>query len=164
MGCSATGATTVSCELAAGKEPTLGRILGIDYGERRLGLALSDPSHTIATPRQVVAGEAGLRAELPRLIQEEEVERIVLGLPLNMDGSIGPKARQVLAFKERLERQWRLPVEVWDERLTTFQAECALREGGVPPRRRAELLDKVAAQILLQSYLDSRRPAPPAPG
>jgi putative Holliday junction resolvase len=146
----------------------MGRILGIDHGVKRVGLALSDPSHTIARPLRVVAGEAALFQELPRLLRDEEVERIVLGLPLNMDGSIGPKAMELLAFKERLERrlvealggEGAVAVETWDERLTTLQAEGALRSGGLSARERRERVDKVAAQILLQSYLDRQRSAP----
>ena len=133
------------------------RILGIDFGDRRFGLALSDPSGMLASAHLVVEGEEGLRKELSRLFAEEEVERIVLGLPVNMDGTLGPKAKQVLAFKERLEVEWKKPVDTWDERLTTVQAQRSLREGGLSRGQRSARVDKVAAQILLQSYLDNRR-------
>jgi putative Holliday junction resolvase len=137
-----------------------GRLLGIDFGDKRIGLALSDPSRMFAAPLKVVEGEAALREELERLFSEEEVHGIVLGLPLNMDGTVGPKARQVLLFKERLEKEWGKPVETWDERLTTVQAEGALRESGMSARKRAGRVDKIAAQILLQCYLDRQRAGP----
>lgn len=132
----------------------MGRLLAIDYGEKRTGLALSDPSGTLASALDVVEGEQALWDSLERLVREKEVERIVLGLPLNMDGSVGPKAREVLAFKARLEARVNVPVETWDERLTTVQAERSLRAGGASGRQRVRRLDKVAAQILLQSFLD----------
>jgi putative Holliday junction resolvase len=137
--------------------PKEGRIVGIDFGDRRFGLAWSDPTRILAVPLRVVEGEAECVAELRRLAAGEAVSQYVLGLPLNMDGTVGPKARQVLAFKDRLEQAGISPVIPWDERLTTVQAEIALREGGMRGRRRAERVDKVAAQILLQSYLDRQR-------
>jgi putative Holliday junction resolvase len=133
------------------------RILGLDLGDRRIGLALSDPSFTFASPLGVMEGEAALWKELPGLIAEKEVSRIVLGLPVNMDGTLGPRARRALDFKARLETAFHLPVEAWDERLTTFQAQGALREGGLSSRQQAAHVDKVAAQIILQSYLDRQR-------
>jgi len=135
----------------------MGRILGIDYGDRWFGLALSDPSATLATPLCVVEGEAGLREELRYLRETEEIERLVVGIPFNMDGSLGPKARQVLAFKKRLEEEWGLPVDAWDERLTTVEAEEVLRSSGLSAAKRRQRVDKVAAQILLQGYLDARK-------
>lgn len=135
----------------------MGRILGIDHGDRRFGLALSDGLKLTARPLLVVEGEEGLRRELKTLLVREEVERIVLGLPVNMDGTLGPKAQQIQAFKEKLEKEWGIPVDLWDERLTTVQAEAALRSGGLSPRERAARVDKVAAQILLQSFLDRLR-------
>ena len=150
---------------------TTGRILAIDYGDRWIGLALTDPSQRVAFPLRVVEGEAALRGEIERLFAEEKIERLVLGLPLNMDGTTGPKGRQVLAFKERLEKEFALPVDTWDERLTTVQAESALRQAeprgrgsqkGRPrksrPLKRAgdRRVDQIAAQIILQSYLDRK--------
>jgi putative Holliday junction resolvase len=150
---------------------TTGRILAIDYGDRWIGLALSDPSQLVAFPLGVVEGEANLRGELERLFAEEKIECLVVGLPLNMDGTTGPKGLQVLEFKERLEREFSLPVDTWDERLTTVQAESALRQAR--PRRRGSQkggprnngplkktrdrrVDQIAAQIILQSYLDRK--------
>ncbi len=135
----------------------MGRILGIDYGTKRIGLALSDVGQILATPLTVVHGESALHRELERLCAEESVERLVVGLPLNMNGTIGPKAKEVLAFKERLEKHFGLPVDTSDERLSTIQAEGALREAGLSFRKWAQKIDKVAAQILLQAYLDRQR-------
>jgi putative Holliday junction resolvase len=134
----------------------MGRILGIDHGSKRIGLALSDAGATLARPLAVVAGEEALWPELERLLGEEEIERVVIGLPRNMDGTLGPKAREVLAFKERLEARTGLPVETWDERLTSREAERALRARGLSSRQMRGKVDKLAAQILLQSYLDAR--------
>lgn len=153
---------------------TSGRVLAIDYGDRWIGLALSDPSQLVAFPLRVVEGEAGLRGELERLFAEEKIERLVVGLPLNMDGTTGPKGLQVLEFKERLEREFSLPVDTWDERLTTVQAEASLRQAGLRgtvrgrgpqksgsrKKTRDRRVDQIAAQILLQSYLD-RKAGPP---
>jgi putative Holliday junction resolvase len=133
----------------------MGRVLGIDYGEKRIGLALSDPTGSLARALEVVEGEDALWGVLERLGRDEDVDRIVLGLPRNMDGSVGRKAREVMEFKERLERRAGLPVETWDERLTTVEAERYLRAGGIGPRKRGRRVDKVAAQILLQSFLDA---------
>lgn len=141
----------------------MGRILGIDYGTRRIGLAMSDAGETLAFPLTVVEGERDLHRELERLLAEESVERIVVGLPLNMNGTIGPKAREALAFKARLEKRYGLPVDTSDERLSTVQADDLLREAGLSFSKRAKRVDKVAAQILLQAYLDRRREAESEP-
>ena len=135
----------------------MGRILGIDYGTKRIGLALSDDGQILASPLTVVHGERELHNEIERLFRSESIERFVVGLPLNMNGSIGPKAQEVLAFKARLEKRFGLPVDTSDERLSTIQAEGALREAGLSFRKRAQRIDKVAAQILLQAYLDRQQ-------
>ena len=134
-----------------------GRVLGIDFGEKRIGLALSDPSQTLARPLLVLENSKDLGDRIKALIEKEEVDHVVVGIPLNMDGNVGPKARQALQFKEWLEKLCGRKVQGWDERLTTVQAEQALRQGGLSAGRRAQKVDKVAAQILLQSYLDSRQ-------
>ncbi len=141
----------------------MGRVLGIDYGEKRLGLALSDETWTIASPLEVYERRS-LEEDLQHLrevIEREKVERVVLGLPLNMDGSYGPKAQEVLQFKEQLEGALRLPVELVDERLTTQEAERVLLEADLSRRRRREVRDRLAAVLILQNYLDRRRSARP---
>ncbi len=132
------------------------RLLGIDHGDKRIGLALSDELQRIATPHGVAHGEAELGREIERLIRDESLVGLVVGLPLNMDGSAGPKARQVLEFVERLKQRFDLPVETIDERLTSVQAESMLRDMGVPPKKRAARIDQVAAQIILQDFLDAQ--------
>lgn len=136
----------------------MGRYLGMDFGDRRVGIALSDPSGTFCSPLVVLERSPKFFDAVRELVQEHEVDRIVLGLPRNMDGSLGPKALQVQEFGKKLEEAAGVPVETWDERLTTAEAIRALRDAGVSPRKRAGKTDKVAAQILLQSYLDSRLP------
>jgi putative pre-16S rRNA nuclease len=136
------------------------RTLGIDLGDRWIGLALGDPTGTYARPLEVVGrGDAFWKA-IERLVTDEEVDRIVLGLPLNMDGSAGPRAKEALAFKAEIERRSGLPVDTWDERLTTVQAEAVLRSSGLSGNKRAQRVDKVAAQIILQSYLDRQKTPP----
>ena len=132
------------------------RFLGIDHGDRWFGLALSDPLGQIARPLEVVEGQEGTLARLKELISEEEVGEIVLGLPLNMDGSEGPKALQVREFRRLLEERFGLPVHEWDERLTSFEAERHLREAGLKGPEIKRRVDMVAAQIMLSAYLESR--------
>lgn len=135
----------------------MGRVLGIDFGDRRFGLALSDPTRTICRPFEVVEGEKNVLARVAALIGEEGIDQIVVGLPKNMDGSIGPKARTVLAFVERLEGAVPVPVETLDERLTTVEAERSLAASGLSRDARKRRVDAVAAQILLQSWLARNR-------
>ena len=135
----------------------MGRILGIDYGEKRVGLAVSDSSGTIALPLEILPRSSQFIQSVKELMVDKDVDRIVVGLPRNMDGSLGPKAREVLAFKEELQEECRVPVETWDERLTTVQAIGELRRAGASRRKQAQTVDRIAAQILLQSYLDSRK-------
>jgi putative Holliday junction resolvase len=140
-----------------------GRVLGIDYGERRLGLAISDETRTLASGLGVYtrrSTEADLKY-LQELVARERIEKIVLGLPLNMDGSQGFKAQEALAFKEQLEAQLKLPVELIDERLTTQEAERVLLEADLSRRRRKEMRDRLAAVLILQRYLDAQRATGP---
>ncbi len=142
----------------------MSRILGIDHGERRIGLALSDPTETIATPHAVVpnTGSRAVIAELRRVCDRQEVGTIVVGLPRRTDGTEGPSAAAARAFAEDLRAALGRPVTLWDERFTTVTAERSLIEAGARRERRREIIDKIAAQIMLQSYLDSRA-APPSP-
>lgn len=133
----------------------MGRLLGVDLGTRRIGLALSDPAGTTATPFRTVARsdddlDAGALAEIAR---EEGAQEIVLGLPLRLDGTRGSAAEAAEVFAERL-RATGLGVHLWDERLTTAEAEKRLR--GMEGRRRRQVVDQVAAAVILQSYLDAR--------
>lgn len=133
------------------------RVLGIDYGDRRIGLALSDELGLTAQPLRPITTDAGHLDELVTLCQERSVERVVVGLPLSMDGSVGTRARVTLEFANALRAKLDIPVETWDERLTTRQAERSLWGRGLSHKRRRARRDTVAAQLILQSYLDAHR-------
>lgn len=137
----------------------MGRILGIDYGEVRLGLALSDETQAIAGGLEVYTRRS-LEDDLEYLngiTRQYDVERIVLGSPLNMDGSLGPKAREAQAFKRHLEEALKIPVELVDERLTTQEAERVLIEADLSRRKRRGVRDQLAATLILQGYLDRKK-------
>ena len=143
----------------------MARTLGLDYGERRMGFAVSDPSEILATPLCVVTIrdlEDGVRA-VCRLVQETGAERLVVGLPVNMNGTRGEMVARVEAFLERLAAVLSIPVMTWDERLTSTMVERAMRAGGASRARRDSLRDMLAAQAILQSYLDARQPPQPLP-
>ena len=140
----------------------MARILGLDIGDRRIGLALSDETELIASPHSVYQriGWGPDSLYFLSLAQELNVAYIVAGLPLNMDGSMGPQAQKARDFCVQLEQKG-LKVEYIDERLTTKSAEMALIEGGMRRQDRKDTVDKVAAALILQSYLDmKRRPKP----
>jgi len=140
------------------------RILGIDLGTRRIGLALSDPDATIAYPLQILERQGRKKdlAALARLVDEHAVGRIVVGLPIHMDGRRGPEAEAAEAFAAALRSATDLSVDLIDERWTTLEAERSLREAGLTGkrgRRRKQHVDAVAASILLRCYLDRGTPA-----
>ncbi len=135
------------------------RILGIDYGERRIGVAISDSSGMVATPLRVVdVGDGRELDELARIASQERVELVVVGLPLRLAGDEGLAAQRVREFVAVLSERVSVPVVTWDERMTTAQAERAMLAGGVRRRQRRGRIDKVAAALVLQSYLDAQRP------
>ena len=138
------------------------RILGVDFGHKRIGLALSDESGTIAQPLDYIDGGAVARVglELVRLCGERRVGKIVVGVPLRLDGKPSEQTERTLAFIAELRRATTIPVAQWDERLTSVQAERVLLEGNVRRRERKLKIDKLAAQIMLQSYLDATNPSP----
>jgi putative holliday junction resolvase len=137
------------------------RILGLDHGTRRIGVAVSDETKTIATPLEYIAVDAMAKVieRLQELIREKDVELILIGLPRNMDGSFGPATEKVQEFIAALQPHITTPVKTWDERLTSVMANRALLEGNVRRDQRKQKVDKMAAAILLQSYLDSRPPS-----
>ncbi|MCX6349876.1 MAG: Holliday junction resolvase RuvX [Candidatus Aureabacteria bacterium] len=141
------------------KETAEGRILGIDLGEKRIGLAVSDPLNLIAQGVPTLTGlsEKQAFAAIGALVLERAVARIVLGLPLNMNGSEGPQARNARRFGEDLRRALRIPVDFWDERLTSRSAERVLLEADMSRRRRKLVLDRLSAQLILQGYLDNKK-------
>jgi putative Holliday junction resolvase len=136
------------------------RALGIDPGTRRIGIAVSDLTGTIASPLMVLQRSKSARhdlAELAKLAKAEEADVIVVGLPINMDGTHGPAAQAATRFAARLATVAGVPVELHDERRTTVTAEQAMREGGLDGRARRQRVDKVAAAVMLQSWLDKQR-------
>ncbi|HVM62610.1 MAG TPA: Holliday junction resolvase RuvX [Verrucomicrobiae bacterium] len=138
------------------------RILGVDFGQKRIGLALSDESGTIAQPLEYIdgGGLATVSRELARLCETRKVGKIVVGVPLRLDGKHSEQTERTLAFIAELRRATTIPVAQWDERLTSVQAERALLEGNVRRADRRQKIDKLAAQIMLQSYLDATNPPP----
>lgn len=134
------------------------RILALDMGEKNIGVAVSDPLEITAQGVEVIRRSNKKKdlARIRELVHEYAVEKIVLGYPLNMDGSIGEKAREVLAFKEKLAKSLSLPVETWDERLSTVAAQRTLLTADLRRSERKKVIDKVAATLILESYLQSR--------
>lgn len=136
------------------------RILGLDFGSKTVGVAVSDPLGITAQPVEIVRrkSENKLRQTLARieeLAKEYQAERFVLGLPKNMNNTLGERAEKSLEFKAMLERRTGLPVVMWDERLTTVAANRAMMEGGVRREDRGRYVDALAAVLILQGYLDS---------
>lgn len=133
-----------------------GAVLALDYGARRIGLAVSDPEARLAFPagRLVRRRLAEDLEALAQLARERGVTRIVVGLPVRLDGRVGPEAEAARAFANAVAEATGLPVELLDERWTTREAERALRETGAGRRRRREAVDAVAATLLLRSYLE----------
>jgi len=134
------------------------RYLGIDLGRARMGLALADDVLRAARPLKVISrlGDDLDLESLRRVADEYEVTRAVLGLPLNMDGSEGPSARMSRAFAPRLQAALGVPVELFDERLSTFEAEARLRAQGISARDMRGRIDAEAAAVILQGWLDGR--------
>ena len=137
------------------------RIMGLDFGSKTVGVAVSDSLLLTAQGLEIIRREKEdkLRrtlALIEELIVEYEVEEIVLGLPKNMNATEGERVELTAQFKEKLERRTGLPVTLWDERLTTVAADKAMIEAGIRRENRKEYVDKIAASLILQGYLDSR--------
>ena len=136
--------------------------MGLDLGSKTVGVAISDPLLITAQGIEIIRRkeENKLRQTLARieaLIEEYEVDTIVLGLPKNMNDTLGERAQLSLEFKEKLERRTGLPVVMWDERLTTVAADKAMMEAGIRRENRKDYVDKIAAVLILQGFLDFRR-------
>lgn len=134
------------------------RIMGLDVGDKRIGVAISDPMGWTAQPHSVLhrTSPAHDFAYLTELCRQQQIEMIVLGLPLNMNGSVGPRAQLVRAFAAELSVSTGLAVDFWDERLSTKSAQRTLLEADVSRKKRKGVIDKLAAVHILQGYLDSR--------
>jgi putative pre-16S rRNA nuclease len=136
-------------------------VAGIDFGNRRIGLAVSNPDQLSAYPVETIVRGRSLAIDLATLrtrLQALEVRRIVVGLPLNMDGTVGPQARAAQVFARRLEDATGIPVELCDERLSSFEAEERLKGLPVRRNRRKLAIDAVAASVILETWLRSQKP------
>jgi putative Holliday junction resolvase len=135
------------------------RILGLDVGEKRIGVAMCDPLGILASPLTQISRtgkQAAIEAILD-LVRQYEVERIIAGLPYSIDGSLGQQARRVSDFLQKLSERLDIPVETWDERYTTVAAESKMIEAGIRKERRKKQIDAAAAALILQEYLDTMR-------
>ena len=137
---------------------TGGRLLGVDYGERRTGIAVSDATRTIAFPRETLECPRveQAAAAVARIAGAEKVSGIVVGWPLNMNGSEGPRTERTRLFMEEVAKRTDIPLVRWDERLSTKVAEEVLIEAGTRRDKRRKVVDKLAAQVILQNYLDAQ--------
>lgn len=135
------------------------RILGVDYGNKRIGIAVSDPGCIMAHPIQTiqVKTDGSHVQEIIEIARSFQVDRVVVGLPYNMDGSLGFKGEEVILWGREFEQMIGLPVIFWDERLSTAEAHDMLLGLNVKGKKRRAIVDKIAASIILQGYLDSER-------
>ncbi|WP_425039415.1 Holliday junction resolvase RuvX [Primorskyibacter sp. S187A] len=143
----------------AGSLPVHGALIGLDLGEKTIGLAVSDGMRGVATPLETVRRKKfGVDAtRIEEVIRARDIQGLVLGLPRNMDGSEGPRCQSTRAFARNFAARWDGPIGFWDERLSTVAAERALLEADTTRKRRAEVIDHVAASYILQGVLDRLR-------
>ncbi len=134
------------------------RILGLDIGKKRIGLAISDPQGVVSEALDTIEcrEEEKLFFKLLSLLKEKEIGEIIVGFPLNLNGTIGRESERILAFIEKLKKRVDVPIKRWDERFTTKIATDLLIKADLSRRRRKRLVDKISAVLILQSYLDSR--------
>jgi putative Holliday junction resolvase len=134
------------------------RALGIDHGDARIGLAISDELGMLAHPLETIAVKdtPDTTARIAQVVAERGIGNIVIGLPKNMDGTTGPAAEKVRAFAEKLRTLVTCPIRLWDERLTTVAAQKSLHEAGRNVKQSRAVIDQVAAQLILQGWLDSQ--------
>lgn len=135
------------------------RTLGIDFGEKRIGIAVSDPLGYTAQGIETLENKERKKVleALARLCRDYEVSEVVIGLPINMNGSVGPKAKEILELLPELEQAFGVPVKTWDERLSSREVGRVMIEQGLSRRKQKEHSDQLAAILILQSYLESRR-------
>lgn len=131
-------------------------MIGVDLGDSRVGIALSNPDRTIASPLEVIKRTKRLYHDIGKIVTEWEATAVVVGLPLSLDGSIGPAARKALVETQKLGATIQVPVETYDERLTTVTAERMMTDAGLDSRGQRKVVDKIAAAIMLQAWLDHR--------
>ena len=133
------------------------RYLAIDYGDKHIGLAICDAAETIASPLTVIQGQTGLVKEIADVVKAENVEAIVVGLPLNMDDTEGPQAKLVLKFGEQLEEHLDIPIHFQDERLSSFSAEQKLAPARFTRGKKKKRVDAVAAAAILEAFLEAKK-------
>jgi putative Holliday junction resolvase len=132
-------------------------VLGVDFGKARIGLAISDELRLLAHPLKTIPAASDATKRIAQIVRERKIDMIVIGIPKKMSGETGKAANEVLAFVEKLRAVLPCEVVTWDERLTTVAAQRALRETGKGVRATRQVIDQVAAQIILQGYLDRER-------
>ena len=133
------------------------RYLAIDYGDKRTGLAICDPTETIASPLAIIEGQKDLLKKIAEIARSENVEAIVLGLPLNMDDSQGFQAKLVLQFAEQLKKLIDIPIHLQDERLSSFAAEEKLAPAEFTRKKKKKRLDAIAAAEILEAFLEQKK-------
>ena len=131
-------------------------ILALDFGRARIGAAISDELQWLAHPLETIPANEGATSRIAEIVRENKIDHVVTGVPRQMNGQIGVAATEVLQFVEKLRAILPCPVVTWDERLTTVAAHRALRDAGKKTRQTRGFVDQVAAQMILQSYLDRR--------
>ena len=134
----------------------MNRILGLDFGRARIGVAISDELQMLAHPLETIPANEEPASRVAEIVREKQVDHVVAGIPRQMNGQIGTAATEVLEFVEKLRAILPCPVVTWDERLTTVAAHRALRDAGKKTRDTRGYVDQVAAQMILQTYLDRR--------
>ena len=134
------------------------RYLGIDYGTKRTGLSICDPNEIIVSPLTVLQSREPLPEKIAQVVEDEGVMAVVLGLPLNMDGSEGPQTQLVLKFADQLQARLKIPVYLQDERLSSFGAEEKLAPANLSRDKKKERLDAVAAAEILEAFLEQKHP------
>jgi len=137
-------------------------ILGIDFGRARIGVAISDELRLLAHPLETIPANKDAGKRIAEIIRERKIDKVVVGIPRQMSGEIGVAANEALEFAAKLRALLPCPVETWDERLTTVAANRALRDAGKKTRQTRKFVDQVAAQMILQGYLDRESAATPA--
>jgi putative holliday junction resolvase len=133
------------------------RLLGLDYGKKRIGLALSDPMGWSAQPIGFLLNDSKILDQLSALVRKHDVSEVVLGYPLSLSGKEGESAKEVAAFAKKLEAAIGIPVHLWDERFTTSEAENLLISGDVRREKRKEVRDSIAASLILQGFMQVRK-------
>ncbi len=134
----------------------MSRVLGIDYGEVRIGIALSDTTQTIANAKPYIDRKKKHPIEeIKNIIHNNNIGLLIIGLPLNLKGKYSDKTREVKEFSKKLKKEISIPIKLWDERFSTVSAEMVLRDSNIKSKKQRDKIDSLAAQIILQNYLDS---------